>query len=149
MIRIIPAERRHFRYVVDAFTHEYSEQAQIPKRVAFIKIMSLVTSPEWSTVVAVAADDDDEILGFFTFKDAHTVAWLQVKRIYRGHGVGKALLQHLLPTAEVRSAFVTSSAVKFAAKHEIHLRWAPYLPDAAIDELTHTVLAAELEAKLL
>lgn len=45
----------------------------------------------WQTLVAVAADDADHILGWLCYRDARTVAYVHVKRWFRGRGVARAL----------------------------------------------------------
>jgi hypothetical protein len=128
-IRIQDATPAHHALILDSFLHEYRRTmaaAHVPPAVLLSKMRALLAAPTWRALVATP--DGDEVLGFLVYRDAQTVAWLQVKRIYRGRGVARALsAEAKLSTFALDVAFMPDR--KRAGWPQ--LRFRPYLPDVA------------------
>jgi GNAT superfamily N-acetyltransferase len=128
-IRIQDASTAHHALILDSFLHEYRTTRMAngtPPAVLLAKMRALLEAPTWRALVATP--DGDEILGFLVYRDATTAAWLQVKRIYRGRGVARALTK----AAGLNEIFLD---VAFMPDRRLrngpNCRFRPYLPDVA------------------
>lgn len=105
----------------------------VPRQILMGKLLVLLESKAWRLITAVPEWDADEILGLLLYKPgANAAAWLTVKEVYRGRGVGRALVDQAgIKPGNVDCAFIDPMAAKRAERHGYKLRYRPYLPDVA------------------
>ena len=131
---------QHRHFVADSFTREFSKQAKIHRTIAYTKILALLQAPEWCFDVAVDPEDDDEIFGYIIYRlSGSVIAWVHVKRPYRGQSIARDLIAETVMLGAERTRITTpflSPAVRsYAAWLGIDIDHAPYLPDEAMAKL--------------
>lgn len=138
-IQIVPARPEHHAIILDSFWRDYRRSPVargVPPSVLTAKMSALLASPAWSAVVATPEDDADTVLGFLVYRDAQTVGWLQTRRPWRGTGVARALLASAgVARGTLACAFLPPEVARLADARGYTLRFRPYLPDVAADEM--------------
>lgn len=129
---IRPAGPDEANYIRDSFWRAYRHSHYAhgtDPRLLIDLLTRLLVHPEWSTLVCVEPTVPDEVLAWVTYKNAATIAWIDVKPMYRGRGIAQRLLQHIgVRPGPIACAFIDPRADKFARPRGLVLRYRPYLP---------------------
>lgn len=118
--------------MVDPFVKQYTKmQRGLPGKLACALFENVLDSKSWLGQIATVADEPGEWLGYILAEpNKHQLAWVYVKSIYRGHGVGLALLNAagLKKHREIETAFAGTPRSYAARTKGWNFRWKPYLP---------------------
>jgi GNAT superfamily N-acetyltransferase len=134
---------QHVNYVRRSFAVQYAKLHGIPPALASSMLEPLLGA--WDTWIAEADGIPGEILGWILIRDPNMVGWLHVKKLYRGMGIGRALLaQGGVRARTVDSAFYRTRGLDMFG---IKLRWRPYEP--AKEALEWANFVAPLTASML
>ena len=120
-------------HVGDSFFRSYHTSPHArgtPAKVLAEALDSLLGSPQWVLWVACATEEPSEILGWLLARIGvpQRAAWCFVKPIWRGKGVGRALVRHAGITAgEVEVAFLEPEVAKWVKAKGLVLRLRPHL----------------------
>jgi GNAT superfamily N-acetyltransferase len=142
-LRFVPMADAHVNYVRRSFTMQYARLHGIQPALAGSMLEPLLGA--WDTWIAEAEGIPGEILGWLLVRDPNMVGWLHVKKLYRGMGIGRALLgRGGIGTGTVDSAFYKPHGLDMFG---IKLRWRPYEP--AREALEWENFVAPLTASML
>lgn len=121
--------------VFQSFIREYRRSPyakDVPAEVLMVMLTRLLEA--WGFTVAVEPEAN-EVLGFIIARAPNRVAWLQVKRPYRRHGVARALVMAAgIERGDVLTPFFlpgkTDSGVRIdhlASSHGYEIRFRPWM----------------------
>lgn len=131
-LTISPASPDEANYIRDSFWRAYrhSHYAHGAEPRLLIDLLSrLLVHPEWFTLVVSCPDVPGEVLGWVTYKNATTIAWIDVKPLYRRRGIAKMLLKHIgVQAGPIACAFIDPRVDSIARPRGLMLRYRPYLP---------------------
>jgi GNAT superfamily N-acetyltransferase len=131
MFQIRPFVESDLPYVTSSFYREYCRSEAARGSAAGVldsAIKVLLGDPAWKTDICHLDGFPDEICGWMTWHDPTVLGWLDVKSIYRGRGIARALLAHAnVGPGHIDTAFMLPSASKIAFNHGLNLHFRPYL----------------------